>query len=789
MFICLVLITFVGLTAGYKEDVRIGVILREGDGVAEKIIDNVFWRILSNGPQPIPYLSIKEKTPEEDAFYYHKAICSLLNKGVSIILSPTGASYFPLLASYSNEYNISLVSPEIMETPDDPKAPDLTSRYAVGIRPSTTRAMLDLIRDLRWQEIVYVYDDDYGPEKLQVMFRVGYGALHLKLLGIIRVKMAGEAIEFLQNLDKPGSHRTFNVILDTDASLARDILQLHVHHTGVRKKNYNFLLSEPTLEKFWTLHEFGALKITGFLALPPDYNRFKNEKEEWIKLLGNRSPNGDPDLSILDYYYHDAALFLTRAVWALWHRSINIRPIHEMKPQVSNPSMADCFQGHPDGRIALILKKMRVDNGLTGKIQYSDVKPSRININLTIVQSTPTGYQEFGSWTDTGNFGGVRKHNNLNTHKPGSLPQISENNMLRITTIVSPPYMMLKKDENGSEPLGNDRFEGYCKDMIDIICAMIDIQCQINLVEDGTYGDFDSSKQRWSGMIGEIIRGKADIAVSDMAITGKRQRVVDFTDPFDVVSFSIIMKNPNSIRAASSMFFVFNAFSANVWICILVSALLFTILFHAITKFTGAPDSIQSASGIWGRRNAITMNVWFAIGSSMMQGTGVFPRSISSRILTGAWWFSTTVFTCLFIASLTSQLRLNDSARERNPQLVQLRAMSLESILRESLERGWPKVGVLYPGITANFIQRSSLSLFKKFSAVLNENPDLKITDREEGIRRVRESEGGFILMMESTDGDYVYRQKPCDLVITQDSYGFAGYGIAVSSVLDPFLK
>ncbi|GFY64028.1 hypothetical protein TNIN_144561 [Trichonephila inaurata madagascariensis] len=73
MFICLVIITFVGLTTGYQEDVRIGVILREGDGAAEKIIDNVFWRTLSNGPQQIPYISIKEKTPEEDAFYYHRA--------------------------------------------------------------------------------------------------------------------------------------------------------------------------------------------------------------------------------------------------------------------------------------------------------------------------------------------------------------------------------------------------------------------------------------------------------------------------------------------------------------------------------------------------------------------------------------------------------------------------------------------------------------------------------------------------------------------------------------------
>ncbi|KAF8791452.1 Glutamate receptor 1 like protein [Argiope bruennichi] len=763
-----------------------GIILRDGDEVAEKIIDNAFWRILSNGPFPIPYTAVKEKLLDEDAFYYHQAVCRLLNKGVGAILTPTASSYFPVLASYSNEYNISLVSPELVETPDDPKAPDLMAKFAVGIRPSTTRAILDLIRDLRWQEIVYIYDDENGPEKLQIMFRVGYGALKLKLLGITRVSSARQAIEYLQTLDNPGKHRNFHVILDTDASLARDILQLHVHHTGIRKKNYQFVLSEPTLEKFWTLHEFGLLKITGFLALPPDFDRVNHIKEEWLKLLGNRSPDGEPDLTISDYYYFDAAMFLSQAISMIWNRKMN-PPVYAMKPFSSK--MKDCFQGQVDGRIAQIIKKTNTRKGLTGNIQYPEIKGTRININLTIVQSTPTGYREFGSWTDTGNFGGIRRYSNSKSYKPGALPQVSDANVLRITTIISPPYMMIKKAENGSEFQGNDRFEGFCKDMIDIICGMLQMKCMINLVEDNSYGKFDSSKERWSGMVGEIIQGKADVAVADLAVTGKRQRVVDFTDPFDMVSFSVVMKNPQSVPAASSMFFVFNAFSLGVWICILASAILFSVLFHAITKFTGAPDSIQSASGIWGRRNAITMNVWFAIGSSMMQGTGVYPRSISSRILTGAWWFSTAVFTCLFIASLTSQLRVNDSTGERSPQYVQLKALSLESILLESLEKGWPKVGVIYPSNAASFIKRSSIPLYKRLSAVLDANPDLKISSKEEGIQKVRDSNGGFILMMESTSGDYYGRQKPCDLVLTHDTYNFAGYAIAFSSVLDSALK
>ncbi|GIX69971.1 hypothetical protein CEXT_482152 [Caerostris extrusa] len=42
---------------------------------------------------------------------------------------------------------------------------------------------------------------------------------------------------------------------------------------------------------------------------------------------------------------------------------------------------------------------------------------------------------------------------------------------------------------------------------------------------------------------------------------------------------------------------------------------------------------------------------------------------------------------------------------------------------------------------------------------------------------------------IESTSSQYLARQKPCDLLVTHDSYTFVGYGIAYSSVLDPHMK
>lgn len=45
-------------------------------------------------------------------------------------------------------------------------------------------------------------------------------------------------------------------------------------------------------------HEFGAIKITGFLALTPNVNRFSNAKGEWMKLIGHQSLNKEESLSV-----------------------------------------------------------------------------------------------------------------------------------------------------------------------------------------------------------------------------------------------------------------------------------------------------------------------------------------------------------------------------------------------------------------------------------------------------------------------------------------------------------
>lgn len=66
------------------------------------------------------------------------------------------------------------------------------------------------------------------------------------------------------------------------------------------KIKYSFCFSQffQVLETFWMQHEFGGLRITGFLALPPNMNRFSNIKGEWMKLIGHQSLTREPNLSV-----------------------------------------------------------------------------------------------------------------------------------------------------------------------------------------------------------------------------------------------------------------------------------------------------------------------------------------------------------------------------------------------------------------------------------------------------------------------------------------------------------
>lgn len=67
---------------------------------------------------------------------------------------------------------------------------------------------------------------------------------------------------------------------------------------------------------------------------------------------------------------------------------------------------------------------------------------------------------------------------------------------------------MERKPGPGEVFEGNDRYEGYCAELAQLISRHMNINYKLKLVNDSDYGAYSpDSAQGWNGMIGELIRG------------------------------------------------------------------------------------------------------------------------------------------------------------------------------------------------------------------------------------------------------------------------------------------
>ncbi|NWZ15912.1 GRIK3 protein, partial [Agelaius phoeniceus] len=174
---------------------------------------------------------------------------------------------------------------------------------------------------------------------------------------------------------------------------------------------------------------------------------------------------------------------------------------------------------------------------------------------------------------------------------------------------------------------GNDRFEGYCIDLLKELAIILGFSYEIRLVEDGKYGAQDE-KGQWNGMIKELIDHKADLAVAPLTITHVREKAIDFSKPFMTLGVSILYRKPNGTNP--SVFSFLNPLSPDIWMYILLAYLgVSCVLFN-----------------------------WFfpSISSGLLPlsppGSELMPKALSTRIIGGIWWF----FTLIIISSYTANL-------------------------------------------------------------------------------------------------------------------------------------
>ena len=86
--------------------------------------------------------------------------------------------------------------------------------------------------------------------------------------------------------------------------------------------------------------------------------------------------------------------------------------------------------------------------------------------------------------------------------------------------------MIRKQTEDGKPLVGNDRYEGYCRDLAHKISKIVGFDYAIRLVKDQKYGA-KMADGTWNGMVGELTRRVSKLREGRVSLTNAPLGVPD----------------------------------------------------------------------------------------------------------------------------------------------------------------------------------------------------------------------------------------------------------------------
>ncbi|XP_073871573.1 glutamate receptor ionotropic, kainate 4 isoform X9 [Macaca fascicularis] len=339
------------------------------------------------------------------------------------------------------------------------------------------------------------------------------------------------------------------------------------------------------------------------------------------------------------------------------------------------------------------------------------------------------------------------------------------NTTLVVTTILENPYLMLKG--NHQEMEGNDRYEGFCVDMLKELAEILRFNYKIRLVGDGVYG-VPEANGTWTGMVGELIARKADLAVAGLTITAEREKVIDFSKPFMTLGISILYRV--HMGRKPGYFSFLDPFSPGVWLFMLLAYLAVSCVLFLVARLTpyewySPHPCAQGRCNLLVNQYSLGNSLWFPVGGFMQQGSTIAPRALSTRCVSGVWW----AFTLIIISSYTANLAAFLT--------VQRMDVPIESV-DDLADQTAIEYGTIHGGSSMTFFQNSRYQTYQRmWNYMYSKQPSVFVKSTEEGIARVLNSNYAFLL--ESTMNEY-YRQRNCNLTQIGGLLDTKGYGIGM---------
>ncbi|XP_032805400.1 glutamate receptor ionotropic, delta-2-like isoform X4 [Petromyzon marinus] len=466
-------------------------------------------------------------------------------------------------------------------------------------------------------------------------------------------------------------------------------------------------------------------------------------------------------LEVSSRYVYDSVLLLANA----FHRKLEDRKWHSMaslsclrkssKPWNGGRSMLDTIRKHNHSPVPVPSphQQGRV-SGLTGILDFGD---DALNHNVQF-EILGTSYSElFGRdvrrlavWDPVRGLNGTLRDRRL------------ENNMngisLRVIAVLEEPFVMLAENVLGKPK----KFQGFSVDVMDALSKSLGFSYEIFMPADLSYG-LPQADGTWSGMIGELLNKRADVAISALTITPERESVVDFTKRYMDYSVGVAARRPAD---SAGLFALLSPLEPATWACLGLAVGLVGLLVYLLNRVTPRREPRHSPS--------LPASLWLVYGSFMQQGPELSSSSLSARLVMGVWWLFAFIVVSSYTASLTALLTIN----RMDPPI-----RSMQDLVRQSdLQYGTVLDSAVFEHIKMKGLNPLVQDgLFAEMWKVIGRNNGTEncVRDPWDGIRRVKA--GSFAFLWDSAVLEYAALNDPeCSIVTFPSTMYTKGYGMAL---------
>ncbi|XP_069947297.1 glutamate receptor ionotropic, kainate 2 isoform X3 [Cherax quadricarinatus] len=712
-----------------------------------------------------------EEIPPNDSFRGSRKVCSLLKSGVAAIFGPQSGQTSDHVQSICDALEI----PHIENRWDFRLTRDA---YSVNLypHPSTlAKAYMDVLKTLGWQKFCIIYENNNGLVRVQELLKN-----HTWQINLRQLPNDDDYRPMLKDAKKAG---VTHVVLDVERQNIFSVLK-QAQQIGMMTSYHNYFITSLDLHTV-DLEDFrhGGTNVTALRIVDPENQLVQRVIQDWVfgELRYGRTieaptstmrSNGSGESSIkvvpqpTPHTTNSNMTFLKTEV-ALMYDAVQL--FAKALDDLDRSRHIDVTPLECDGDVTWVhgnslinyMKWVQV-NGLTGLIKF-DTEGFRRDVTLDIVELTKDGLTRVGRWDPGSGANYTRSYSEVQQGIVESL----QNKTLMVTSILAAPYNMLR--ETSVQMTGNDRYEGFCVDLIQEISEVLGFNYTIRIAADGSHGKYDDKKKRWNGMIGELLDQKADLAIGDLTITYEREQVVDFTMPWMNLGITILYRKPT--KKPPNLFSFLSPLSLDVWLYMATAYLAISLLLFVLARFSpyewSNPHPCDQSPDKLDNEFSLLNCLWFCIGSLMQQGGDLLPKAVSTRIVAGIWWFFTLIMISSYTANLAAFLTV-----ERMESPIE----SAEDLAKQTRI----KYGSLYGGSTWDFFANSKMPTYQRmFSFMESQNPSVYTKSNEEGVKRVQKGDGQYAFMMESSSIEYI-TERYCDLTQVGGPLDSKSYGIAL---------